>query len=127
MKTRTKIAIGVALALVVAGVGGYLHHQANKDVVTVQTSTVSRQDLTSLVTASREIRPKNYTNFLGEGIGKITDIVVKEGDPVKKGDVLLHLENVQPGADVQAQMATIQAADFGMKAANASYDASVAT
>src|SRR5271154_5770644 len=127
MKTRTKIAIGVALALVVAGVGGYLHHQANKDVVTVQTSTVGRQDLTSLVTASGEIRPKNYTNVLGEGIGKITDIVVKEGDPVKKGDVLLHLENIQPGADVQAQEDSIEAAESGMKAAGSNFDMAVAT
>ena len=86
-----------------------------------------RQDLTSVVTASGEIRPKNYTNVLGEGIGKITDIVVKEGDHVKKGDVLLHLENIQPGADVQAQIASIEAAEAGMKAAAASYDAAVAT
>ena len=67
----------------------------------MQTGRVGRQDLNSLVTASGEVRPKNYTNVLGEGIGKITDIVVKEGDQVKKGDVLLHLENIQPGADVQ--------------------------
>jgi HlyD family secretion protein len=112
---------------VIAGVAGYFIHQARKDLVTVQTGRVTRQDLTSLVTASGEVRPKNYTNVLGEGIGKITDIVVKEGDHVKKGDVLLHLENTQPGADVQAQIAGIQSVEFGMKAANANYDASVAT
>src|ERR1700689_3631969 len=127
MKTRHKIAIGVGLAVVIAGIAWYSVYQANKDTITVQTGRVGRQDLTSLVTASGEVRPKNYTNVLGEGIGKITDIVVKEGDQVKKGDVLLHLENIQPGADVQAQMAGIQSADFGMKAANASYDAAVAT
>jgi len=127
MKTWHKIAIGVGLAVVIAGIAWYSVYQANKDTITVQTGRVGRQDLTSMVTASGEVRPKNYTNVLGEGIGKITDIVVKEGDPVKKGDVLLHLENIQPGADVQAQIASIQAADFGMKAANASYDASVAT
>jgi HlyD family secretion protein len=127
MKTWHKIAIGTCLALVAAGTVWYFVYQSKKDVITVQTGRVGRQDLTSVVTASGEVRPKNYTNVLGEGIGKITDIVVKEGDSVKKGDVLLHLENVQPGADVQAQMASIEAADFGMKAANASYDATVAT
>jgi HlyD family secretion protein len=127
MKLWHKIAMGAGLAVVIAGVVWYSVYRANKDVVTVQTGRVERQDLTSLVTASGEVRPKNYTNVLGEGIGKITDIVVKEGDQVKKGDVLLHLENIQPGADVQAQMAGIQSADFGMKAANASYDAAVAT
>ena len=53
--------------------------------LTVQTGPVVRQNLTSIVTASGEIRPKNYTNVLGEGIGKITDITVKEGDRVKEG------------------------------------------
>jgi HlyD family secretion protein len=60
-------------------------------------------------------------------MGKITDIVVKEGDHIKRGDVLLHLENVQPGADVQAQAANIDAAEAGMRVAAANYDSAVAT
>src|SRR3984957_4898722 len=127
MKTWQKVAIGVGLAVLVGGGGWFSVDEINKGVATVQTGPVIRQDLTSLVSASGEIRPKNYTNVLGEGIGKITDIVVKEGDRVKKGDVLLHLENIQPGADVQAQVAGISAAQAGVKAAGAAYDASVAT
>jgi HlyD family secretion protein len=79
------------------------------------------------VTASGEIRPRNYTNVEGEGIGKITEIVVKEGDQVKKGDVLLKLENIQPGADVQAQQAQIDSNEAAMRVSSASYDAAVAT
>ena len=126
MKIWKKAVIGAAALLVVAGIVWYSAYKANQNVVVVQTGHVSKEDLVSLVTASGEIRPKNYTNVLGEGIGKITDIVVKEGDHVKKGDVLLHLENVQPGADVQAQQATIDAAAAGMRASSSSYDASVA-
>jgi HlyD family secretion protein len=127
MKTWQKVGIGAGVALLLGGVAWYSIYQQNQGVITVQTGQVTRQDLTSIVTASGEIRPKNYTNVLGEGIGKITDIVVKEGDYVKKGDVLLHLENIQPGADVQAQEASIDAAASGLKAAAANYDASVAT
>jgi HlyD family secretion protein len=127
MKTWQKAVIGVGVALAIGGVAWYSIYEQNQGVITVQTGRVVRQDLTSIVTASGEIRPKNYTNVLGEGIGKITDIVVKEGDHVKKGDVLLHLENIQPGADVQAQVASIDAAEAGMRAAGANYDASVAT
>ncbi len=127
MKTWQKIAIGALLAIFVAGGAAFAIHQWTKDIITVQTGSVVRQDLTSIVTASGEIRPKNYTNVLGEGIGKITDIVVKEGDRVRKGDVLLHLENIQPGADVQAQAANVDAAEAGMKAAAANYDSGVAT
>lgn len=102
-------------------------YQVNKGVVTVQTGRVVKEDLTSIVTASGEIRPRNYTNVEGEGIGKITQIVVKEGDQVKKGDVLLKLENIQPGADVSAQEAAIDATEAGMRAAAANYDSAVAT
>jgi HlyD family secretion protein len=127
MKTWQKVATGIGLAVLVGGGGWFGVYELNKGVATVQTGPVVRQDLTSLVSASGEIRPKNYTNVLGEGIGKITDIVVKEGDRVRKGDVLLHLENIQPGADVQAQAANVQSAESGMKAAAANYDSVVAT
>jgi HlyD family secretion protein len=127
MKTWQKVGIGVGGAALVAIMVGVSVYQVNKGVVTVQSGRVVRQDLTSIVTASGEIRPKNYTNVLGEGFGKITEIVVKEGDHVKKGDVLLHLENIQPGADVVAQQASIDGAEAGMRVAASSYDSSIAT
>jgi len=127
MKTWQKVAIGAGAVAVLGGIVLFSVYQVNKGVQTVQSGKVTREDLTSIVTASGEVRPKNYTNVLGEGIGKITDIAVKEGDHVKRGDVLLHLESIQPGADVQAQMANVQGAEAGMKAASANYDAAVAT
>jgi HlyD family secretion protein len=127
MKTWKQVALGAG-GLVLAGiVYGIVHYELNKDVVTVQSGRVARQDLTSIVTASGEIRPQNYTNVMGEGFGKITEITVKEGDHVKKGDVLLHLENIQPGADVQAQMRGIEASEAGMRVAEANYQSAVAT
>jgi len=78
------------------------------------------------VTASGEVKPRDYSNVLGEGIGKITAIVVKEGDQVKKGDVLLRLENIQPGADVQAQSAALDSSEAGVTSADANYKAAQA-
>lgn len=114
-----KFGIGVGVATVLAGGGGIAYWQINKSVVTVQTAPAVRQDLTAIVTASGEVKPLTYTNVLGEGIGKITQIVVKEGDHVKRGDVLLRLENVQPAADVNAQRAGIAASEAGVKSAEA--------
>src|SRR5207302_9530449 len=52
--------------------------------------------------------------------GRITAILVKEGEHVKKGDKLLLQENVQANADVQAQTAASISAESGVQAAEAS-------
>jgi HlyD family secretion protein len=127
MKTSRKVLIGVGGLVLLMGIVWFSAYQMKKGVVSVQTGQVVRQDVTSVVTASGEIRPKNYTNVVGQGIGLITDIAVNEGDHVKKGDVLLRVESIQPGAQVQAQAAGIDAADAGMRAAAANYDAAVST
>jgi HlyD family secretion protein len=127
MKTWQKVTLGIGAVALLGGIVWYSVYQANKGVVDVQTGKVAKADLTSIVTASGEVRPKNYTNVLGEGIGKITEIVVKEGDHVKKGDMLLKLENIQPGADVQAQQAQIDSNEAAMRMSGATYDAAVAT
>src|SRR5271170_1710371 len=119
MSTWKKIGLVAGAIAILAGGIRLALWQINKDVVAVQTAPVVRQDLTSNVTASGEVKPLTYTNVLGEGIGKITEIVVKEGDHVKKGDVLLRLESVQPTADVDAQRAGIESADAGIKSAEA--------
>src|SRR5579862_5025797 len=119
MGTWKKIGLGVSAAAVLAAGTWLAIWRLNKDVIAAQTGSVVRQDLTSVVTASGEVKPLTYTNVLGEGIGKITDIAVKEGDHVKKGDVLLRLESIQPSADVNAQRAGIASAESGIKSAEA--------
>src|SRR6478672_1599713 len=103
MKSWQKVTVSLgAIALIGAGVWTGVA-RARKGVVTVQTASVIRQDLTQVVTASGEIKPRTYTNVMAEGFGKITDLAVKEGDRVKRGAILLRLENIQPSADVEAQ------------------------
>ncbi len=48
-----------------------------------------------MVSASGEIKPKTYVNIGANAFGKITHLYVKEGDHVKKGQLLAQLENVQ--------------------------------
>lgn len=119
MKKWKKVVLIIGAVLVLAIIVIVSITQANKGVVTVQTAQVVKQDLTSLVTASGEIRPEEYTNVLGQGFGKITQINVHEGDVVKKGDVLLRVESVQPAADVRAQQANMDAMNAGVQSAEA--------
>ena len=122
MKTWQKVCIGGAVVVVIAGIVGYSITAANKGVVTVQTAKVAKQDtLVSIVTASGEIKPTTYTNMQAQGFGRITAILVKEGDHIKKGDKLLLQENIQANADVAAQSAAMTSAESGIQAAEASY------
>jgi len=127
MKTWQKVAIGVGAAVGLVGIVSFSVNQANKGVVTVQTAKVTPQEtLVSQVTASGEVKPTTYTNVTAQGFGRITEILVKEGDHVKKGDRLLLQENIQASADVQAQAAAINSAESGVQAAEASYKAAQA-
>ncbi|MGB2675667.1 MAG: efflux RND transporter periplasmic adaptor subunit [Candidatus Acidiferrum sp.] len=127
MKTWHKVGIGLAGAAVLGGIVWFSINQANKGVVTVQTSKVAKQEaLVSVVTASGEIKPTTYTNITAQGFGRIIDIIVKEGDHIKKGERLLMQENVQANADVQAQSASINSTQSGVQAAEASFRAAQA-
>ncbi len=127
MKMWQKVAIGAAVVVVGAGIVLYSVNAANKGVTTVQTAKVAKQDpLVSLVTASGEIKPTTYTNVLAQGYGRITEILVHEGDHIKKGDRLLIQDAVQASADVQAQSAALNSSESGIMAAEASYKAAQA-
>ena len=123
MKTKWKVLITVA-ALVVAAVGVYASTVYTKrGVVTVQTGNVARADLTSIVTASGEIKPKDYIDIGANAIGQLTQILVKEGDQVRKGELLAKLEDVQPAADVEAQKAALSGAEADAAASDSALKA----
>jgi HlyD family secretion protein len=126
MTRGKKITWFVAFLALVAIAVGVAVYEVRKGIVSVQAAPVVRKDLTSLVSATGEIRPKNYTNVLAEGFGKITDILVHEGELVHRGDVLLRVESIQPAANVRAQQATVDAAQAAQRAAAASFRAAEA-
>jgi len=119
VKTKWKVIITLA-ALLVAAIGVYASTAYSKrGVVTVQTGQVSRGDLAAIVTSSGEIKPKNYINIGANAMGNITEILVKEGDNVRKGQLLARVENTQPAADVAAYQASVSSAEADTTASEA--------
>jgi len=111
---------------VVAVIIGVTVYQSHKNVVTVQTAKAETKNLAEVVSASGEVKPKNYVNIGANAFGKITHLYVKEGDKVKKGQLLAQLENVQSAADVNATQAGLEAARTDAVAANAGLNTSLA-
>src|SRR5437879_8452860 len=126
MKTWKKVLIGLGAAVLLLIVVVIVIHQSNKGIVTVQTARAQRLDLVSIVSTSGEIKPKTYVNIGANAFGKITKLYVKEGERVKKGQLLAQLENVQSSADVSATKASLQAAQTDAVAADAALNTSLA-
>jgi HlyD family secretion protein len=115
---------GLGLVAIFASFGAY--RSAQRAVVRVQTEKAVRQNLVSVVTASGEIKPRNYINIGANSMGRLTDIYVVEGDSVKAGQTLAKLETVQPAADVAAQKANLDLTRSELVASKATIQANVA-
>jgi HlyD family secretion protein len=107
MKKIILIVLGVIVASALVAVFVYKQQSGYTKVLTAK---VTRQDLATVVSGTGQIKPKTFVNVGATSFGRITHLMVKEGDHVTKGQVLAAVESVQPEANVAAQKATIAAA-----------------
>ena len=92
---------GAVLLAALIGILFWAFGNDNRPIVEVdKVQQVNR--LTALVTASGEIKPKNYVDLQSEITGVIEELLVKEGDPVTKGQVLLKIDPLQTEAEKRA-------------------------
>jgi len=96
----------VVVALVAIGA-----MQSNKSKVeSVQLAKVRREDITSRVRAPGKIEPKTQVKISADIAGKVTDLRVKEGDRVKRGQLMLQLDDTQFRSSHQQAQAALAAA-----------------
>lgn len=129
MKRWKKVALISGGAALVVGLIVFGIVWSKRGTVSVQVGTVGREDLASIVTASGEIKPPpdKLANVNAQSFGKITEILVKEGDTVKKGQLLMRTEDVQQTASVDAQQAAIRTAEADISAQDATVQSSAAS
>ena len=89
MKKILLIALAV---LVAAGLVTFMVIKQQSGYTKVYTTTIARQDLTSVVSGTGQIKPKTYMNVGATSLGRITRFYVKEGDHVKKGEIVATLK-----------------------------------
>ncbi|MGA8743430.1 MAG: efflux RND transporter periplasmic adaptor subunit [Terracidiphilus sp.] len=95
------VAIALVAVFVVKQQSGYTK---------VLTAKIHRQDLATVVSGTGQIKPKTYVNLGATAMGRITHLFVKEGDHVKKGQLVATVENVAQEAQVAGQTAAISSA-----------------
>ena len=107
MKKILLIAAGVIAAIVLVTVFVYKQQSGYTKVLTAK---VHKEDLATVVSGTGQIKPTTYVNVGANVMGRVTHFYVKEGDKVKKGQVVATIENVQQRANVAGQEAAISAA-----------------
>ncbi len=126
MKKWKKIALIAGAVVLLLAIVGFTVQQSRKGVIAVQTGKVVREDLTSVVTASGEIKPKLYVNIGALAQAKIVRLYIKEGDRVKQGELLASLDNIQSAADVSATESMLSASRTDAVAMQAAVNTAVA-
>jgi HlyD family secretion protein len=116
-----RVVIVVALVAALLCVPGYFlyTYYRDRDIVAVRAGAATRMDLTATVSANGEIKPKKYVNISSNAFGRIQKLLVKEGDLVKRGDLLLRLESIQMEADVRSAAAGLEASQAELEGMNA--------
>ncbi len=102
MKTINRITF-IFLALVLTACG------AGKAAEATPATTPAPVVADSTIVAEGRVEPVNYAALAYNSNGVISDVLVKEGDQVKKGDVLVRLGNETDKAYTAAQMELINA------------------
>lgn len=119
LKRRKKPLIILAVLLVI-GVIVVANLQSRREkTVKVTVDKAKRQDLTSIISASGEVKPKKNINISAQVPGRIIKIGVVEGQEVKAGDFLLKLDSTQYEANADRDQNFIRAANADLIQAEA--------
>jgi len=133
MTKTTKIILGIGLLLIIGLVAaksmGLFGKSGNFKEVEVK--TVALLDITETVSATGKIQPEVEVKISSEVSGEILDLPFKEGQQVKKGDLLVRVnpDLIQSAvsrsqASYQNVKAGLEQADASLKEAKANYDRS---
>lgn len=104
------IGLLVVILLVVAFVGS-----GKEEIVSVQTEKVEKRTITQTVAATGKINPEFKVVITPEVTGEIVELPVKEGDVVKKGQLLIRIKGDQYQAQKQRLEANLQSAEANLK------------
>jgi len=104
------IGLLLVVLLVVAFVGGN-----KEEIVSVQTEKVEKRTITQTVAATGKINPEFKVAINPEVTGEIIELPVKEGDIVKKGQLLIRIKGDQYVAQMERMQANLQSAKASLK------------
>jgi HlyD family secretion protein len=122
MSTRGKVILVVAGVVVMAGFVSLSVAKRRQPAVDVRLEKVARRNLVAVVTASGKVEPKRSVDILSDIMGRIVTLPVKEGDNVRKGQLLVSIDPTQYQAGVERAQAGVASAQANVAQARANLD-----
>ncbi len=119
MSKKTKIIIGVAVALGLAAILAFSLNGRDRNLPRVTTAKVEKVDLVAKVTANGKIQARRKVDLSALVMGQIVNLAVKEGDHVGRGQLLLQIDKAQLAAAAQGREASLAAMRHDLDAARA--------
>ncbi len=114
-KKKVLITVGILLLIVLIVVGNLLKRDQG---ILVSTEKVTRGTVQQKVTGSGQIKPALEVKVSAQVAGKIIRLHVKEGDRVKKGQLLVELDEEKYRASVERAQSQLLAAKANEKKAH---------
>lgn len=107
-KKKLILFIGIPVIIIVIIILNVSQKKGGKEV---EVALVKKGEIVSQVTASGELRAKSQVDISAETIGRIKKIHYHEGDYVKKGALLIELDDVNANASRQLAQAQLNQAE----------------
>jgi HlyD family secretion protein len=117
----------LAVVLLVVVIGANVARQSGGKGVPAQFARVRTEDVTSHVRAPGKIEPRTQVKVSADVMGKVVRLLVKEGDQVKRGQLMLQLDDTQYRADYGQAKAALASAEARKREADAALKVSEAT
>jgi HlyD family secretion protein len=111
MSRGRKVLIGLGVAALLGAVVFANFRLRRDDAKAVSLEAVQKRDLEAVVSASGKIQPKRSVNISADVMGRVTDLVVNEGDTVRKGQFLLQIDPRNLSTNVQRGQAGLEVAE----------------
>ena len=100
------IIIGATLVVILIAVAIW-KKSGGGPTLRIATEIATKRDLTEIVSASGKVQPELEVKISSDVSGEIVELLVKEGDTVKKGDLLLRIDPVIYQSAVQRMSSTL--------------------
>jgi HlyD family secretion protein len=107
--------------LVALGVAAVVYDRRDQGLP-VQVALAAREDIQAKVSANGKVQAVTKVDITANTIGQVTRMMVKEGDPVRTGALLLEIDPIQSRAAAQSREANLKATTHDLASAVAKLD-----